>query len=97
MFAPSFALAYGALYAMKRPVFIFYPLRGEFALERLGTEYGPGMLWYGWLTAGLLAGAAAMAIVPPRLAARAPPAVTWLVVLVAMLLIVFEELRGLIA
>ncbi|MFO1511142.1 MAG: hypothetical protein U1F31_15410 [Steroidobacteraceae bacterium] len=97
VFAPGFALVYGVLYALKQAVFIFYPLRGELTLERLGTEYGPGMLWYGWLAAGLFAGAIAMAIVPPGLAARVPPALTWLAMLAAMVLIILEELRGLIA
>ncbi len=94
LFAPAFALVYGALYAAKRPVFIYYPLHREFALERLPEMHGPGMLWYGWLSAALLAGSTVTALVPAHWAMRVPPATTWLLTLFGMVLIASGELRG---
>jgi len=97
LFAPAFALVYGVLYAAKQPVFLYYPLHRVLALERLPATSGPGMLWYGWLTAGLVAGTATVLLVPARWTTRVPAAVSWLTVLAAMLLIAAGELHGLFA
>ncbi|HLT20038.1 MAG TPA: hypothetical protein VKZ96_11320 [Thermomicrobiales bacterium] len=95
LIAPVFAIVYGGFYVVKQPVFIYYPLHDALTLERLAPEYGPGMLWYGWLTAGALVAAAAAWLAPARWAARVPPAASGAAVLGVMILIVIEELRGL--
>lgn len=97
LFAPVFALVYAVLYATRRPVFVFYPLEGAVTLERLPHAEGPGMLWYGWLTAALLAALATSAAVPARWAARMPPGISWMAVLGAMTWVVVDELLQLFA
>lgn len=93
LFAPAFALVYGALYALKLPVLVYYPLQRELAFERLSEAHGPGMLWYGWLAAGLLAGLVAVMLVPARWAARVPASTAWLPAFAVMGLVVLEESR----
>lgn len=91
LFAPVFVLVYGALYTLKLPVFIYYPLQRELAFERLSAGHGPGMFWYGWLAAGLVAGFLAVTLVPARWVAHLPASTAWLSALAVMGLVVLEE------
>ena len=97
LFAPVFAIVYGALYAAKLPIFIYYPLHGELALERLPPNDGPGMLWYGWLAAGSVAGLTAVTLVPARWAARVPASAGLISALAGMVLILIGQLHWFVA
>lgn len=91
LFSPAFSLVYAVLYCEHFPIFIYYPLNQELALRALPPSHGPGMLWFGWVAAGLLAGVVTVWLVPIRWAARVPAWSSWCVMIAVMALVVFKE------
>jgi len=86
----SFCCAYGFVFAMNWPLFIYYPLHGNFFWgPRAHTGLGPGMVWYGLMgSAGLVALLAAL-VIPERVAERTLGSYIWLFPVAAVLVYIF--------
>ena len=90
----AFSIAYVIAYQMGMAPFRYYPAIQRFSTELLpASTSGPGMLWYGWMALATVAALAFALVVPRRLAERVPPSVTWLVPVVAVVLILVHERR----
>jgi hypothetical protein len=89
-FAAAFCCAYVTLFAMNRPLFLYYPLHGDF---RWGSEMvqgaGPAMAWYGLMMgAGIIATVVAVAL-PGRITDRVLRNHLWLFPCAALLACIF--------
>lgn len=76
------------------PAFTYHPATGRidlgFALAR--RDEGPAMYWYGWIVTTLVASAALAGLatlLPPKLTARIPLALTWITPLAAVPVLVY--------
>lgn len=69
-FMIAYSAAYMAAYWFNLPLFVYYPLHGEFApgLHPLAADHGPGMAWYGFVAdAAILAGIAGVVVPDAKL------------------------------
>lgn len=84
-----YVLAYNFNWALFR----YYPLLNTVSLDALPAKTsGPTMMYYGWMATALIAGLAAAAIVPGKIAARLPSAVAWVVpLLLVAFTLVYEK------
>jgi hypothetical protein len=89
-FAAAFCCAYILLFAMNWPLFLYYPLHGDFTWGPQALKgVGPAMAWYGLMAgAGIIAAFVAV-IVPDRIADRALRNYVWLFPCVAMFACIF--------
>jgi hypothetical protein len=90
-FMIGFCCAYALAYWNNVPVFLYYPLHGDFAfgLHPLPKTAGPGMAWYGLMAdAGIVATLLAL-VIPDRLADRVLRNYFWLFPCGAMLICVY--------
>jgi len=75
---------------MNSPLFIYYPLHGDFTW---GTQVlkgvGPPMLWYGFLSDALIAGAVAAVCIPGRLANKWLINLVWVFPIATMAVCIF--------
>lgn len=89
-FTVAFCCAYGLAFAMNSPLFIYYPLHGDFTW---GTQVlkgvGPPMLWYGFLSDALIAGAVAAVCIPGRLANKWLINLVWVFPIATMAVCIF--------
>jgi hypothetical protein len=47
IFSIAFCLAYVPVFSFDWPLFLYYPLHGDFSRTALPEEMGPAMHWYG--------------------------------------------------
>lgn len=67
IFSVAFCCAYAAAFALNLPLFLYYPLHGDWTwgLRPLSAA-GPAMAWYGLMADAGLAGALTAIAVPDR-------------------------------
>ncbi len=89
-FTVVFCAAYGVIFAMDWPLFLYYPLHGDLVWGHETLQgAGPGMAWYGLLaSAGLIALPAAV-ILPDRMVDRVLRDYVWLFPVAAMLVCIY--------
>lgn len=70
-FAIGYSCAYAVVFAYDWPLFIYFPLVGEWYWGgEILPEKGPGMAWYGLMASAAIAGAVFAALLPSRLSER---------------------------
>jgi hypothetical protein len=86
-------VVYVLAYNFNWQAFRYYPLLNQFSIDPLPAKSsGPAMLYYGWMATALIAGLTVAAIVPPKYAAKLPPAVAWVVpLLLVAFTLVYEK------
>lgn len=74
-------------------LFRYYPALNRVSLDPLpAKEFGPTMMYYGWIGTALIAGLVVALIVPSEYAAKLPPAVAWAVpLLLVAFTLVYEK------
>jgi len=89
-FAIAFCCTYATVFAMNSPLFLYYPLHGDF---RWGAQplhgAGPAIAWYGLMAKAAIVATAAALCVPDRLLGRVLRNSAWLFAVAAMLVCVF--------
>jgi hypothetical protein len=90
IFIVAFSCAYGAVFALNKPLFFYYPLHGDFSWgSKVTTGIGPAMAWYGLMaSAGIIALLVSICI-PDRAAERVVRGYLWVFPCAAMLTCVF--------
>lgn len=53
-FTLAFCLAYAVVFVLDQPLFVYYPMEGEFHWSEVGGDMGPAMHWYGLVAVGAL-------------------------------------------
>lgn len=67
IFMVVFSFAYAFAFAMNWPMFLYYPLHGDFNWgPRLNSGLGPGIAWYGLMASAGAVAAAAAVLLPDR-------------------------------
>ena len=85
VFAIVFSLAYAAAFWFNAPLFMVYPLNGDFVWgSKLLADAGPAMAWYGLMADAAIA-AVILAFVIPSRATSGLRNYIWLFPLAAML------------
>lgn len=86
-FMMFWCLGYIASYWFNLPLFLYYPLQGEFAsgLHPLAAAHGPGMAWYGFVMNAAIVATIAAVLLPDAWLARAFHGRLWLFPCAAML------------
>lgn len=87
------ATAYTLAYYFDWSLFRYYLEDGRIVLLDWEGGEGPPILWYGWLATAILAGGAAAAAVPPKLASKIPADLIWLLPLVLIFAALMYEKR----
>lgn len=90
-FLIGYCCAYAVVFAMNWPLFVYFPLVGEWhwgAAEGLSGK-GPGMAWYGLIASAAIAGGILAAVTPPSLSERLTRNYLWVFPVGCMLVSVF--------
>lgn len=94
VFSLAASAGYTVAYYFNWPLLVYYPVVNELRFvpthDRLD---GFPILWYGWLALGIVSGAAAAAVTPPRWARRLPVDLAWIVPIVLIVAAVTYEKR----
>jgi hypothetical protein len=93
VFSLAACLAYTAAYYFDWSLFQYYLAEGRFHMAAQPAAAGPPILWYGWLSTAILAGAAIALVLTRRLIARLPPDLVWLIPSAALLAALMYEMR----
>jgi hypothetical protein len=93
VFSAAAGIAYTLAYYFDWSLFRYYIMENRFHFAEQPDAAGPPILWYGWLATAVLTGAVAAAIVPPRLAARLPADLLWLMPVVLIVAALMYEKR----
>ena len=96
VFTVAFAVAYLVAVWNNYALFTYHPSLGTVAWGVEKPRDGPAMYWYGWISTGLIAAAAAClvaALVPERFAQRVWSGLTWTAPIVVLVLFAYL-LRG---
>ena len=89
-FAIVFCCIYAVVFAINSPLFLYYPLHGEFHWEpQATTGAGPEMAWYGLMAKAAIVAAVAAICVPDRLLGKMFRNFVWLFPTATMLVCVF--------
>ena len=90
-FMIGFCCAYALAYWNNLPLFLYYPLHGDFALglHPLPAAAGPGMAWYGFMADAGIAAVILALVIPDRLFDRVLRNYFWLFPCAAMLTCVY--------
>ena len=89
VFAIAFCVTYAAAFWLNAPLFMIYPLNGDFVWGReLLPNAGPAIVWYGLMADAAIAGTVLGVLVPDR-AVSALRNYIWLFPLGAMLISVY--------
>ena len=89
-FVIGFCCTYALVFAKNWPLFLYYPLHGNFIWGPHFTRgLGPAMAWYGLMVDAGLAGLLAALVLPQRLLERSLGNYLWLFPCAAMLTCVF--------
>jgi hypothetical protein len=93
VFSLAGSVAYTLAYYFDWSLFQYYLTDNRILFFGQGVGEGPPILWYGWLGTAVIAGAAAAVIVPPKLAARFPADLLWLLPCVLIFAALMYEKR----
>jgi hypothetical protein len=89
-FLVAFCCTYAGLLAKNWPLFLYYPLHGDFFWgHQLAKGIGPAMAWYGLMASAGLVALGVSICVPPRLSAALFRNYLWIFPIAAMLIAVF--------
>jgi hypothetical protein len=89
-FAIVFSCAYALAFWFNQPLFLYYPLYGDFNWgPAVMKNAGPGMAWYGLMSDALIAATVLALIVPDRIFDRLLRGYLGVFPLVAMLVCVY--------
>lgn len=91
LFSTIAALVYTIASYLNLSVIRYYPVSGHFAFH--AGEQGMVILWYGWILAAALAGAAVSLAMPRRWLDRLPSDLNWMVLTAALFAILIYEKR----
>ena len=89
-FTLVFSLSYIFIFARDLPLFLYYPLTGEFHLSAVTTNMGPAMKWYGLLATTAVVSLAACLVLRERWIPAALMQKFWLAPCLAMLAVAYE-------
>lgn len=85
-----FCCAYSVAFAMNWPLFIYYPLHGNFFWgAHMRTGLGPAMVWYGLVASAALAALVAAVLIPENVVQRVLKGYLWAFPLGAMLVCLY--------
>jgi hypothetical protein len=88
-FTVAYCCAYSLAFALNLPLFIYYPLHGNFSWGRqVLNEVGPPILWYGFVADAIIIGAVASICIPDRPANKVINLV-WLFPVAAMAICIY--------
>jgi hypothetical protein len=93
VFSLAAGVAYTLAYYFEWSLFQYYLTDNRILFFGQGVGEGPPILWYGWLGTAVIAGAATAVIVPPKLAARLPADLLWLLPCVLIFAALMYEKR----
>ena len=89
-FAIVFCCAYAVVFAMNSPLFLYYPLHGEFRWElQVMKGAGPAMAWYGLMAKAAIVAVVTAICVPDRVLDKMFRNFVWLFPAATMLVCVF--------
>jgi hypothetical protein len=86
-------IAYTIAYYFDWSLFQYYMQDNRIVFFNQGAGEGPPILWYGWLATAVLAGSVAASAIPPKLAAKIPADLIWLLPLVLIFAALMYEKR----
>jgi hypothetical protein len=89
VFSVVFLSVYAAVYALKRPLFTYFPVEGVFRWGKAAGQYP--MLWYGMVTAAAAPAALAASLVPEPRPSRLRDALPWLLAAAMLALVAARE------
>ncbi len=92
-FSLVFPVVYTLAYYNEWAVFRFYPQVVQFHLAAQSYDFGPGMIYYGWVVLAFLAALAAAMLVPTRWISRLWSGWSWIIPLAATLFMFLYETR----
>lgn len=94
IFSILFGIVYTLAFYFNYTVFHYYPVLHEFHVEALppGTA-GPPINWYAWVASATVVSAALAMAVPRRWAERLPPALSWALPVILLLVVLIYEKR----
>jgi hypothetical protein len=93
VFSLAACIAYTLAYYFDLSLFRYYLAENRFYFSSTAVSAGPPILWYGWLALAILAGGVVALGLQPRLAARLPPDLLWLVPSALILAALMYEMR----
>jgi hypothetical protein len=90
-FMIGFCVTYALSYWFNLPLFLYYPLHGDFSsgLHPLPKGAGPGMAWYGFMANAGIAAVILALVIPDRLFDRFFRNYLWLFPCAAMLICLY--------
>lgn len=90
VFLVAFCCAYAVVFSLDLPLFLYYPLSGDFSWVAVASEgAGPAMAWYGLVASAGIVAAFAAVLVPDRVGDRLLRGYFWLAPVALMLVCVF--------
>jgi hypothetical protein len=93
VFSLAAAVAYTLAYYFDWSLFQYYLTDNRVLFFGQGVGEGPPILWYGWIGTALAGGLAAALLVPPKLAAKLPADLVWLLPLMLIFAALMYEKR----
>lgn len=94
VFSILFGIVYTLAFYCNYTVFHYYPVLREFHLGVLPLKTaGPPINWYAWVASAAAVSAVAAFAVPRRWAERLPPALSWVLPALLLLVVLIYEKR----
>jgi hypothetical protein len=94
IFSILFGVIYTLAFYLNWNVFKYYPKLGEFHLAAMPAKTaGPPINWYAWVVIAALASAVIAFLVPRKLAERLPPALSWQIPALLLIVVFIYEKR----
>ena len=89
-FAIAFCCTYAAAFFFNLPMFLYYPLHGDFSWGTMVlTDVGPGMAWYGFVADSLVVASILAVVIPERVIGKVFRNFVWVFPCAAMALCVY--------
>jgi hypothetical protein len=89
-FTVGFCCTYVVLFALNRPLFLYYPLHGDFTWGwQVTNGAGPAIVWYGFMTSATVIGLLSAVCLPSATIERVFRNYLWVFPCAAMLTCVF--------
>ena len=83
-FMIAFCGAYAVVFALNSPLFLYYPLHGNFTWGRVLKGAGPSMAWYGIMAKAAIVAVVAAICIPDRWLDRVFRRYLWIFPVAAM-------------